>query len=107
MKQKLLSRAGESDIIKLSNLNITSLSMKLSEIFKHNFLLDIDLILHKKQFYIIDINPRIGGGYPFSHKIGFNMLKYLLKQMQPKKIKYKKRTFSSKEIILHKLFYIS
>ena len=42
------------------------------------------MIYKNKKFYVID-NPRIGGGYPFAHIAGFDMIKCLLDQVYSKK----------------------
>ena len=58
------------------------------------------MINKNKKFYIIDINPRIGGGYPFTHIAGFDMIKYLLKQVYLKKHPLKKPSINNKIILL-------
>jgi carbamoyl-phosphate synthase large subunit len=35
--------------------------------------LDCDMFVTKHGCYVIDLNPRIGGGYPFSHIAGANL----------------------------------
>lgn len=85
LKEKIKMRNGETDICKISNKNISTMSKKISKLILHNFLVDIDMIEKNKKFYIIDINPRIGGGYPFTHTAGFNMINYLLKQIYSKR----------------------
>lgn len=46
----------------------------LSEFTHHLGLIDTDIIVDSEdQHWIIDINPRFGGGYPFSHFAGANV----------------------------------
>ena len=78
-------RNGETDICKISNKKISQMCKKISELILHNFLIDVDMIYKNKKFYVIDINPRIGGGYPFTHILGFDMIKRLLDQVYSKK----------------------
>ena len=85
LKEKIKMRNGETEICKISNKNISTMCKKISRAILHNFLVDIDMIEMSKKFYIIDINPRIGGGYPFTHTAGFDMTKYLLKQIYSKR----------------------
>lgn len=84
LKEKIEMRNGETDIAKISEMNINKISKSLSKLIKHNFIIDVDLIFYKKNFYIIDINPRPGGGYPFTHSIGMDMVKFFIKQFNKK-----------------------
>ena len=70
LKEKILISNGETQICKVSNNNISILSKKISRILLHNFMVDIDILKKRGKYYIIDINPRIGGGYPFTHFAG-------------------------------------
>jgi carbamoyl-phosphate synthase large subunit len=46
----------------------------ISSYFRHESIIDIDFILTKdSEMFILDINPRFGGGYPFTHKAGVNL----------------------------------
>jgi carbamoyl-phosphate synthase large subunit len=45
----------------------------IGEKLDHIGLLDCDAFITKHGCYVIDINPRIGGGYPFSHIAGANL----------------------------------
>ena len=76
------------------------MSKKISKLISHNFLVDIDLIKKGKKFYIIDINPRIGGGYPFTHFAGCDMFKYLISQIYNKKYFPKKFNINTKNIFV-------
>jgi len=40
---------------------------------------DIDLIKHGNEYFISDINPRFGGGYPIAHAVGANFPKKIIK----------------------------
>ena len=88
LKKKLSMRFGETDIAKLiHDAKIKKLSKKLSKDLKHVGNLDCDIIYDKinKIPYIIDINPRFGGGYPFTHLSGYNFLaRYILNFMGKK-----------------------
>ena len=43
--------------------------------------MDCDLIRDKNgKIYLIDLNPRFGGGYPATHEAGFKYLYYILKK---------------------------
>ena len=100
LKKKIEMRNGETDICKVSSKKIIKICKKISKLILHNFIVDIDMINKNKKFYIIDINPRIGGGYPFTHIAGFDMIKYLLKQVYLKKHPLKKPSINNKSILL-------
>ena len=95
LKKKISMRYGETDIAKvIYDKKINKLSKKLSKDLKHIGNLDCDIIYDKinKIPYIIDINPRFGGGYPFTHLSGNNFLgKYILNLMG-RKFKEKSKT---------------
>ena len=56
-----------------------SLSKKISKNLQHIGNLDCDVIISKNnKIFLIDLNPRFGGGYPFTHKYGYNYLKYMI-----------------------------
>ena len=76
LKKKISMRFGETDIAKvINNKKIKELSKNLSKNLKHIGNLDCDVILtNKKKPYLIDVNPRFGGGYPFTHVAGLNYL---------------------------------
>lgn len=81
IKKKLLMWNGETDQAQIKkNLLLEKLSKKISSISKHIGNLDCDLIIdNKKKIYLIDFNPRFGGGYPFTHLSGMNYLKTIIK----------------------------
>ena len=95
LKKKISMRFGETDIAEvIFDEKLINLSKKLSKDLKHVGNLDCDIIYDKisKIPYIIDINPRFGGGYPFTHLSGNNFLgKYILNLMG-KKFKENRKT---------------
>ena len=101
IKKKLLMRAGETDKSKIViNKNIENFCKKLSYKLKHIGNLDADIILKKKKIYIIDLNPRFGGGYPCTHMSGKNYIDFLIREL--KGLKNKKFPMVSKKIFLMK-----
>lgn len=74
VKKKLAMRSGETDAaITVMDRSINEVISKLGNLLKHVSIIDIDVIKKDNKFYIIDINPRFGGGYPFSHAAGINL----------------------------------
>jgi len=78
-KLKLEMRDGETFKAKIiDNKKFDVFAKKISSSLKHVGNLDCDFIYDKKKFYIIDLNPRFGGGYPFTHISGKNYLYKIL-----------------------------
>lgn len=73
LKQKIKMRAGETDKA-LSVYDMDSIKFIESVADKLNAFgpVDMDWIESNGRRYIIDINPRFGGGYPMAHAIGAN-----------------------------------
>jgi carbamoyl-phosphate synthase large subunit len=78
-KKKLLMRAGDTDRAEIIKKKIFEIfAKKISLKLRHIGLIDIDFLFNGKQIFILDINPRIGGGYPFTHEYGYNYLDVIL-----------------------------
>ncbi len=74
IKKKIAMRAGETDIaITLRSSELAALGEAISNKLGHIANLDMDLIQTPKGPVVIDLNPRFGGGYPFSHLAGVNL----------------------------------
>lgn len=75
IKQKLNMRSGETDsALTIKDTRLERVGKIISETLNHVGNLDLDLIVEKNgRIFIIDANPRFGGGYPFSHIAGANI----------------------------------
>lgn len=79
VKKKISMRSGETDkAISVKNKDIQNNAIRLAECLKHFGNLDCDMIMRDNNIYIIDLNPRFGGGYPATHATGTNLLKMTL-----------------------------
>lgn len=79
VKRKSAMRAGETDgAITVKNELISKVAADLAGNLRHISIIDIDIIMNGNDAFIIDINPRFGGGYPFSHSAGANLPKAIL-----------------------------
>lgn len=78
-RRKVSMRAGETDIaITLPNFVVDFSMRQLSKILGVRGLVDVDFVRDSSGAQaILDINPRIGGGYPFSHMAGANLPRYI------------------------------
>lgn len=81
-KKKLLMRAGETDKA------VSFIDEKLNELIKkfvaaagYRYMIDIDIFLVDGEYYISEVNPRFGGGYPHAHECGCNHVAYLINNL--------------------------
>lgn len=74
IRKKIGMRAGETDAAEIvENNEILDLTKKLAKYSKHIGNLDMDILSDGKNYYILEMNARFGGGYPFSHLAGVNL----------------------------------
>jgi carbamoyl-phosphate synthase large subunit len=74
VKRKLAMRAGETDrAVTVENDELKKLGEKIGQKLGHVGNLDCDVIVRQKGYCVLEMNPRFGGGYPFSHLAGANL----------------------------------
>jgi len=84
-KKKLLMRAGETDkAISFKNEDIFSLTKYLCQLGGFSGAIDIDIFEVDNEYYISEINPRFGGGYPHAHECGVNHIKCVINNINKK-----------------------
>ena len=72
-KKKVAMRSGETDCAEIvDNDDLTKLGNELSVVLKHCGNLDVDVFEFDGEFYVLEMNCRFGGQYPFSHLAGVN-----------------------------------
>lgn len=80
VKQKLSMRSGETDkALSVKNKAIQMEVIRMVKSLKAFGPVDTDVIVTHEGIYIIDINPRFGGGYPATHLSGVNFIELVLK----------------------------
>jgi carbamoyl-phosphate synthase large subunit len=73
-KKKQSMRSGETDqAITIENEKLASIGKTLSLKLGHIGILDSDCLEQDDEFYILEMNARFGGQYPFSHLAGANL----------------------------------
>ena len=79
-KKKLAMRAGETDVAQIvSNDCFLSTAGKLSKTLKHVANLDVDCFVDNSgHVFVLELNCRFGGQYPFSHNAGVDFPKQLI-----------------------------
>jgi len=79
VKKKYAMRAGETDYAEtVDNHILREVGKRLSEKLRHIANLDVDIFLINDSPYILEMNARFGGGYPFSHIAGVNLPKAIV-----------------------------
>lgn len=74
VKRKLTMRAGETDrAVIVEDDQLKKLGEKIGQKLGHVGNLDCDVIVGTKGYCVLEMNPRFGGGYPFSHLAGANL----------------------------------
>lgn len=87
VKKKIAMRAGETDIAELVDVPaISSELTRLGGITKHIANMDCDVFLVDGVPYILEMNARFGGGYPFSHMGGCNLPKAIVQWCEDKSV---------------------
>lgn len=82
IKEKLNMRAGETDkSVSIHNRDIEKLIKEF--ISKSNFFgpIDIDCFEYDGKYYISEINPRFGGGYPHAYEMECNFMEYIINNL--------------------------
>ncbi len=70
-RKQLGMRGGDIDRCITVNIpELTDIAQQLGEGFGHAGYINTDVYFNGKDYYVIDINPRFGGGYAFTHLAG-------------------------------------
>lgn len=73
IRKKLGMRSGETDkAVSIINEEFSKIARTIAENTKHIGNMDCDFFVSNGKVYYLEMNPRFGGGYPFSHEAGIN-----------------------------------
>lgn len=87
-KEKIKMRAGETDKARsFKDEKLFDLIVKLAEKIGYEYMIDIDIFRIDGDYYISEINPRFGGGYPHAYEAGVNFPKLIINSMNKKENK--------------------
>jgi len=77
-RQKLSMGSGETYIGRtVASTQFEDLGHRIALALQHEGLVDVDVMVSQTgEKYVVDINPRFGGGYPFNHMAGANVPLY-------------------------------
>jgi carbamoyl-phosphate synthase large subunit len=89
VKEKLAMRAGETDKSTLRNKpEIEEIGFKIGNALKHIGNLDCDVFEKDGEYYLLELNPRFGGGYPFTHCSGGNYVKAIISWLKCEEVDF-------------------
>jgi len=88
VKQKLAMRAGETDkAVTVDIPEVYEMGRMIGENLRHIGNLDVDIMQRANGDYcVLELNPRFGGGYPFSYEAGVNMPKAIIQWVKGEKV---------------------
>ncbi len=80
IRKKISMRSGETDVAMIvDDEKYYEFSKQLSLFTRHILNLDIDVIEMNDEIYLLEMNARFGGGYPFSYLAGVNLPRAIIK----------------------------
>ena len=81
-KEKIKMRAGETDKARsFKDQKLFDLIIELVEKIGYEYMIDMDIFRINNEYYISEINPRFGGGYPHAYECGVNFPKLIINSM--------------------------
>ena len=83
VKKKIKMRAGETDkSVSVKNEQLFELIRSFTEKCGFKGIIDIDIFEINGTFYISEVNPRFGGGYPHAYDCGVNVPKLIFDNLK-------------------------
>lgn len=74
LKEKIKMRAGETDkSVSIKEENLFELIKSFVKTAGYKGIIDIDIFKVDSEYYISEVNPRFGGGYPHAYESGVNV----------------------------------
>ena len=101
-KRKLGMRAGETDSALLTDCpKLERIGERLGETLGHIGNLDVDVFKSNLdgRYLVLELNPRFGGGYPFSHELGARYPQALVSWLSQKPFDSSCQTKTYKKVI--------
>lgn len=82
-KKKILMRAGETDkAVSFKDRNLFELIERFVKEAGYRGQIDIDIFEIDGEYYISEVNPRFGGGYPHAYECGCNHMKLIVNNLK-------------------------
>lgn len=84
-KKKILMRAGETDkAVSFQDEKLFALIKQFAEEAGYTGQIDIDLFQVDGEYFISEVNPRFGGGYPHAYECGCNHMELIVNNLEGK-----------------------
>ncbi|WP_326907819.1 ATP-grasp domain-containing protein [Sedimentibacter sp. MB31-C6] len=82
IKEKIKMRAGETDkSVSIKEKKLFELIKKFVKKARFRGIIDIDIFKVNGEYYISEVNPRFGGGYPHAYECGVNVLRMIINNL--------------------------
>lgn len=82
-KRKLVMRAGETDkAVSFKDIKLFDLVKDFVNKFGYKGQIDIDIFDVNGKYYISEVNPRFGGGYPHAYECGVDHMKLIINNIK-------------------------
>lgn len=83
VKEKIKMRAGETDkSVSIKDDQLFDLIKKFVQTVNLRGIIDIDIFKVKGEYYISEVNPRFGGGYPHAYECGINVPRMIINNIR-------------------------
>ena len=85
LKKKIKMRAGETDkSVSCRNDNLFKQLATFVETVGYRGMIDIDLFYNEDEdtWYLSEVNPRFGGGYPYAYECGVNFPRFIINNLE-------------------------
>lgn len=84
-KEKIKMRAGETDKARsFKDEKLFKLITQVVEKIGFDYMIDLDIFKINNEYYISEVNPRFGGGYPHAFESGVNFPKLIINSIKGK-----------------------
>lgn len=94
VKEKIKMRAGETDkSVSYKDAELFDLIMRFLKVAGFKGIIDIDIFKVDGEYYISEVNPRFGGGYPHAYECGVNMPSMIINNLEKKENKSRIGTY--------------
>jgi carbamoyl-phosphate synthase large subunit len=82
-RKKIAMRSGETDQAEVHYApELIDFGLHLGQALKHVGPLDCDLFVLDNEIYVLEVNPRFGGGYPISHLAGADFPRLIYRMLK-------------------------